>query len=118
MGNARLVAAAEQLFLFATLCTAKPQGFQTAGKLVCILVPLFRRRPLRKPGAMRSMSRGASPRTLFTIINVKRNHNYGWLVDSLDPGGTKTGCQDTRDAGVIGLLGLDGQNGKNGRLET
>jgi len=39
MGSARFVATAAQLFLFATLCTAKPQGFQTTGKLVCILSP-------------------------------------------------------------------------------
>jgi hypothetical protein len=39
MGSARFVATAAQLFLFATLCTAKPQGFQTTGKLVCILGP-------------------------------------------------------------------------------
>lgn len=39
MGSTRFVATAVQLFLFATLCTAKPQGFQTTGKLVCILGP-------------------------------------------------------------------------------
>jgi hypothetical protein len=39
MRSARFVATAAQLFLFATLCTAKPQGFQTTGKLVCILGP-------------------------------------------------------------------------------
>ena len=39
MGSARFVAAAAQLFLFATLCSATPQGFQSTGKLVCILGP-------------------------------------------------------------------------------
>ena len=39
IGSARFVATAAQLFLFATLCTAKPQGLQTTGKLVCILSP-------------------------------------------------------------------------------
>ena len=40
MGSARfVVTVAAQLFLFATLCTAKPQGFETTGKLVCILGP-------------------------------------------------------------------------------
>ena len=42
-GSARFVATAAQLFLFATLCTAKPQGFQTTGKLVCILGPTVSR---------------------------------------------------------------------------
>jgi hypothetical protein len=39
MGSARFVATAAQLLLFATLCMAKLQGFQTTGKLVCILGP-------------------------------------------------------------------------------
>jgi hypothetical protein len=39
MGSARFIATAAQLLLYATLCTAKPQGFETTGKLVCILGP-------------------------------------------------------------------------------
>jgi hypothetical protein len=39
MGSARFIATATQLLLCATLCTAKSQGFQTTGKLVCILGP-------------------------------------------------------------------------------
>jgi hypothetical protein len=39
MGSSRFVATAAQLLLFGALCTAKPQGFQTTGKLVCILGP-------------------------------------------------------------------------------
>lgn len=39
MGSTRFTATAAQLLLYATLCTAKPQGFETTGKLVCILGP-------------------------------------------------------------------------------
>jgi len=39
MGSARFIATAGQLLLCATLCTGKPQGFETTGKLVCILGP-------------------------------------------------------------------------------
>jgi hypothetical protein len=39
MGSARFVATAALLFLSARLCTAKPQGFQSTGKLVCIVGP-------------------------------------------------------------------------------
>ena len=39
MGSARFIATAAQLLLCATLCTAKSQGFETTGKLVCILGP-------------------------------------------------------------------------------
>jgi hypothetical protein len=39
MGSATFVATAALVFLFAMLCTANPQGFQTTGKLVCILRP-------------------------------------------------------------------------------
>lgn len=39
MGTTRFIATAVQLLLCATLCTAKPQGFETTGKLVCILGP-------------------------------------------------------------------------------
>jgi hypothetical protein len=39
MGSARFIATAGQLLLCATLCTGKPQGFETTGKLVCILRP-------------------------------------------------------------------------------
>jgi hypothetical protein len=39
MGSARFVSTAALLFLSAALCTAKPQGLQTTGKLVCIVGP-------------------------------------------------------------------------------
>lgn len=39
MGSARFIATAARLLLCAALCTAKSQGFQTTGKLVCILGP-------------------------------------------------------------------------------
>ena len=39
MGSARFTAAAAQLLICTTLCTGEPQGFETTGKLVCVLVP-------------------------------------------------------------------------------
>lgn len=39
MGSIRFIPTAAQLLLCATLCTAKPQGFETTGKLMCILGP-------------------------------------------------------------------------------
>ena len=39
MGSARFIATAGQLLLCTTLCMGKPQGFETTGKLVCILRP-------------------------------------------------------------------------------
>jgi hypothetical protein len=48
MGSARFIATAAQLLLGATLCTAKPQGFQTTGKLACILGPTVSTTPSGK----------------------------------------------------------------------
>jgi len=39
MASARFLATAALLFLSAALCTAKPEGFQTTGQLVCIVGP-------------------------------------------------------------------------------
>lgn len=65
MGTTRFIATGVRLLLCATLCTANPQGFETTGKLVCILSP-----------TVSTLSSGKNEKGTYSLVLEIRGYIY------------------------------------------